>query len=249
MQEKRFTTPDLLQIFDKITTECKGIMQVKNSDYTGTKGDQPFANFERCEYLGLCDTKIGMLVRMSDKFCRLITYCKSGKLMVPGEGYEDAVKDMINYLVLFYAYLLEEQMRVSNMKHDNVATDPISEEELERILKNVSLAKEIVVPDNVGVKIDLKHALKSMERQEETMKTKEEIKKSEIQNIPVPLFELSEEAIKKLREQGFNDQQIEVYRRNIGLIRLDWEEKRNTSASVLVDPAKRQEGSLNIILK
>lgn len=113
---KKLTTQDVLNIFDKITTECKQIMIAKNSDYTGKDGNQPFANFERCEYLGLCDTKIGMMVRMSDKFCRLCTYTKTGKLMVPGEGFEDAIKDMINYLILFYAKLEEENMSNSVAK-------------------------------------------------------------------------------------------------------------------------------------
>lgn len=199
MENKRFTTPEILEIFDKLTTDCKNIMKVKNSDYTGTKGDQPFANFERCEYLGLCNTKIGMLVRMSDKFCRLITYCKSGKLMVPGEGYEDAVKDMINYLVLFYAFLLEEQtLQVLKNEPEETPVQTPAEQ-----VKSTAL--------DVGEDIDVATTIKYMKILNAAVSRNRQEK--EETGLVVPMH-LSEDVKEKLRAQGFSDEDIQKYARS-----------------------------------
>jgi hypothetical protein len=45
------------------------------------------------------------LVIIIDKISRLSTFVADGKLIVTNEGYEDAVLDIINYMVLFSAYV------------------------------------------------------------------------------------------------------------------------------------------------
>ena len=96
---------ELLQHHDKLTATAKEIMKKKNHDYAGQKGDHPFANFERTETMGVCTTEQGFLVRVVDKVSRLSTFVSAGELKVDNESYEDAVLDIINYMILFSAYI------------------------------------------------------------------------------------------------------------------------------------------------
>ena len=80
-------------------------MQKKNADYAGRSGEEPFANFTRCESMGICKTEAGMLVRMTDKMSRLSSFVESGTLLVKDESVEDTCLDLINYAVLFYSYV------------------------------------------------------------------------------------------------------------------------------------------------
>ncbi len=96
------------QLFNHHQELCQialDIMKKKNHDYAGNSGLTPFANFERCEAMGVCSTEQGFLVRIIDKVSRLSTFAKDGKLVVDNEGYNDAVLDIINYCVLFSAYV------------------------------------------------------------------------------------------------------------------------------------------------
>jgi len=96
---------------------CKkafSIMQAKNNDYAGSEGDNPFANFQRCESMGVCSVEQGFLVRIVDKVSRLSTFAADGKLMVPNESYEDAILDIMNYCVLMSAYVKDKKTKLSN---------------------------------------------------------------------------------------------------------------------------------------
>ena len=84
-------------------------MEKKNHDYAGESGDTPFANFSRTEAMGVCSTEQGFLVRVVDKVSRLSTFCQAGQLKVDNESYEDAILDIINYMVLFSGYLKEKE--------------------------------------------------------------------------------------------------------------------------------------------
>jgi len=94
----------LLKHHTEMCTRALEIMKKKNHDYAGNSGETPFANFERCEAMGICSTEAGFLVRLTDKLSRLSTFANAGKLVVDNEGYEDAILDIINYCVLFSAY-------------------------------------------------------------------------------------------------------------------------------------------------
>lgn len=96
---------ELLKHHDKLTATAKEIMKQKNHDYAGEKGDSPFANFQRTELMGVCSTEQGFLVRVIDKVSRLSTFVSAGELKVDNEGYEDAVLDIINYMILFSAFV------------------------------------------------------------------------------------------------------------------------------------------------
>lgn len=64
--------------------------------------------------MGICSTESGMLVRLTDKMSRLSSFAESGKLAVENESFEDTVVDVINYMVLFYAYIKDKKTDTVN---------------------------------------------------------------------------------------------------------------------------------------
>lgn len=88
----------VLEIFD----ELKALHIAKDTDYAGLA---PLSNFKRCEQFGIPAWK-GCLVRMSDKWARLISLVeKKGDHAVEGEGIEDTLKDLSVYSVIVLALL------------------------------------------------------------------------------------------------------------------------------------------------
>jgi hypothetical protein len=113
---------DLLAYHKELCDRAFSLMQRKNADYAGRGGDEPFANFTRCEAMGICQTEAGMLVRMTDKMSRLSSFVESGTLAVKDESVEDTCLDLINYSVLFYAYLQSKKER----KHESAQSNPLA---------------------------------------------------------------------------------------------------------------------------
>jgi hypothetical protein len=99
------TTKELIEYHEEFSDKTREIMRKKNSDYSGSKGITPFANFEATELLGITTTEKGFLVRMQDKFMRLSTFAEDGKLSVTNESFEDACMDISNYCILLAAYI------------------------------------------------------------------------------------------------------------------------------------------------
>ena len=87
---------ELLQKHKKMTDKARSLMAIKNADY-GANSD-PFRNFRRH---GLA----GINVRLSDKLARLDTFVEKGVLQVKDESVQDTLLDLINYAVLFAAYI------------------------------------------------------------------------------------------------------------------------------------------------
>lgn len=83
--------------------KARGISRSKNEDYAGSA--DPFANFRRCEQLGLCSTEVGIMVRMSDKFQHIANYMNNGRLVVQDEKVEDTLLDLANYAIILAAYI------------------------------------------------------------------------------------------------------------------------------------------------
>lgn len=125
---------ELLKYHQTLCSKAFALMQKKNADYAGRSGEEPFANFTRCEAMGICKTEAGMLVRMTDKMSRLSSFVESGTLQVKDESVEDTCLDLINYAVLFYSYL-------QGKKHENAAA----------VGSGVSISS---VPHNCTVKFD-----------------------------------------------------------------------------------------------
>lgn len=93
----------LLQMQQEVFKQCTDIMERKNHDYAGAKpgADDPFRNLKMCTRLGITDTPRGILVRLSDKYARLIAFMDNdGILKVQDEKLVDTIVDSINYHVL-----------------------------------------------------------------------------------------------------------------------------------------------------
>ena len=105
---KKMNREELLKHHDSICSEAKELMKKKNHDYAGSGGDSPFANFERTEAMGVCSTEQGFLVRVVDKVSRLSTFVEAGELKVDNESYEDAILDIINYMILLSGFLKDK---------------------------------------------------------------------------------------------------------------------------------------------
>lgn len=95
---------ELMDHHRDITEIARELMERKNEDYAGQGGSEPFANFTRCEVLGICSTEKGFLVRMTDKMSRLSSFFESGRFSVKDENLEDTCIDIINYAILLMAY-------------------------------------------------------------------------------------------------------------------------------------------------
>lgn len=98
---------ELLNYHRKLCNSAQVLMAAKNHDYAGADGADPFRNFAAIEKLGISSTEAGLLIRMTDKLNRLITFVQDGRLVVANEGVEDALLDLINYSVILGAYMQE----------------------------------------------------------------------------------------------------------------------------------------------
>lgn len=100
---------ELLGFHRELSARALELMTRKNHDYSGTSGDDPFANFRRCEGMGVCSTEQGFLVRLVDKISRLSTFIETRTLLVNEEGVTDTCLDIINYAILFAGWVEQEK--------------------------------------------------------------------------------------------------------------------------------------------
>lgn len=103
-KEKKYDRNWYLDFHKKLCDSARKLSEKKNRDY-GAATDSPFANFTRVEHLGIATTEQGFLARLTDKFCRLTTFCRKGRLLVSDESVYDTITDIINYCCLLAAYL------------------------------------------------------------------------------------------------------------------------------------------------
>src|SRR5690348_764635 len=89
---------ELICIHEDTCEKARGIMKQKNHDYTDGSVD-PFANFRMSTLVGI-DPRIGLLLRVMDKIKRMQTFTNKGTLAVADEGFNDAIEDVINYMIL-----------------------------------------------------------------------------------------------------------------------------------------------------
>lgn len=79
-------------------------MAAKNADYS--HGGSPFLNFRTAEILGVPAEK-GLLIRVLDKIQRMKAFIDRGELSVQNESVEDAIEDVINYMILLKGMIRE----------------------------------------------------------------------------------------------------------------------------------------------
>lgn len=99
--------------------DCVEISRRKNHDYTG-KNDNPFANFESVEVLGI-STEHGFLTRMMDKMKRIASFVEQGELKVKDESVTDTLRDLANYSCLLSAYIKSKSD--THLVREIIATD------------------------------------------------------------------------------------------------------------------------------
>jgi len=100
----------LLEMHGLLCQQARALMEAKNHDYSGGRdASDPFLNFTRVERLGITDTKIGFMVRMTDKLSRLITFVHNDSFKTKDEALKDTILDMINYCILLYSYAQTEK--------------------------------------------------------------------------------------------------------------------------------------------
>lgn len=95
---------EFFKLHHRCTQKMLEISRKKNNDYTGNDVS-PFANFNRVELLGICNTEQGFLTRMTDKLSRLISFSQKGVFEVEDEKVEDTLLDLANYCILLYGYI------------------------------------------------------------------------------------------------------------------------------------------------
>jgi len=105
------TRDELLQRHEKLCKEARDLMNLKNRDYAGNEGIEPFANFTRVEAMGICSTEQGFMTRITDKMSRLSSFLRAGKMSVKDESFRDTVVDVINYMVLLESYLADKAQK------------------------------------------------------------------------------------------------------------------------------------------
>jgi hypothetical protein len=110
--ENQMTRDELLKHHEVLCKQARDLMDMKNRDYAGNDGKEPFANFTRVESMGICSTEQGFLVRLTDKMSRLSSIIESGKTNVKDESFEDTMVDVINYIVLLSAYKQDQRLKV-----------------------------------------------------------------------------------------------------------------------------------------
>lgn len=113
---------ELLHLHDEITARCKGIMERKNSDYTGGKtATDALSNFKGSKTLGIHPV-MGLLLRVQDKMKRIESFVADGELRVQGEPVQDACDDCVNYFILAAALLKEEAAKLGTTEKDEDLT-------------------------------------------------------------------------------------------------------------------------------
>lgn len=91
--KKYYGSPEFYKIID----ELKELHSKKSKDYNSE--NDPMSNFKICEKAGIPAWK-GIVVRLSDKFSRLLSFCKREEFEVNDESVEDTLRDLANYSIL-----------------------------------------------------------------------------------------------------------------------------------------------------
>jgi hypothetical protein len=106
------TRAELTELQNQTFVRCSMLLERKNKDYAGESTDA-LSNFKCVEHFGITSATQGVLVRLTDKYARVVNILKSGKINVQSETLEDTIDDAINYLVI-----------LKGTYRDAVGTDP-----------------------------------------------------------------------------------------------------------------------------
>lgn len=101
------------QRYIQMLEEMKGLHIKKNAGYSGKDNPDPWSNFRDAEKFGVSPVQ-GCLVRMSDKYMRLVNLLKDTENEQVGESILDTLADLAAYALI--ARCLIEEME--NSEHD-----------------------------------------------------------------------------------------------------------------------------------
>jgi hypothetical protein len=99
---------ELFRIAETTFKSCLDTMAKKNHDYAKDTVDA-LRNFKAVEYFKLTDAPTGVAVRLCDKWMRICNLLNT-EAQVKDEKVEDTINDMINYLVILKASIIERDM-------------------------------------------------------------------------------------------------------------------------------------------
>jgi len=101
------TREELFELHKETCEKCYEILVKKNHDYSGAS-DDAFANFRNSEIFDV-PGEIGILMRCIDKFKRIEAFSRAGELHVENESVDDAIEDVINYMILLKGLIRDKQ--------------------------------------------------------------------------------------------------------------------------------------------
>lgn len=106
-----------------LTEELEEILTMKHHDYSGGNKDDVLVNFRKSERVGV-DAYLGIIIRMSDKWERLISLVRFkqveavNKTMEPqmkanvNESMEDTLMDLAGYALLCIAAIRDKNLQM-----------------------------------------------------------------------------------------------------------------------------------------
>ena len=114
---------DLEAFRARLTERANDLLRRKGNDYNSQQqlaGDTLF-NLRVCEILGIVPSPVdGLLVRMSDKFMRLVSLTRPGAIQaVTDESLEDTLIDLYNYGTYALAMLYKAKRRTPRVQRSN----------------------------------------------------------------------------------------------------------------------------------
>lgn len=107
---------EVLTTHEEICNKARSVIKAKGQDYNrGQQEKDTLFNMSVAPLLGIVDNvPQGILVRLSDKFMRLISLTKDPGVnaAVKDESVKDTIEDSINYLVYLWIKYKEERERL-----------------------------------------------------------------------------------------------------------------------------------------
>lgn len=90
--------------FIRLLAEIRELHKRKRHDYGG---NDPLGNLKLCEMAGI-PAWVGVSIRLSDKFSRLMNFVRQGRLAVNSEPIRDTLMDMAVYSLLAIVLMDED---------------------------------------------------------------------------------------------------------------------------------------------
>lgn len=96
------------QKYIQVLEAMKDLHIKKNAGYSGKDNPDPWANFREAEKFGVSPVQ-GCLVRMSDKYARLINLLKNLENDQVGENIKDTLMDLAAYALIAKCMIEDEE--------------------------------------------------------------------------------------------------------------------------------------------